>query len=113
MSATQRWRLPLVDFSCQVYFAATTFAPSAQVAIDTFPGFTMSSFAGKVKTNIVCTHCGRRIRWAWVIRYRSYHLTQYVYLCSSCEQVITVAKERVKKRGSPGLSVASILLDAS
>lgn len=53
-------------------------------------GLEMNSRVEKVKINLVCTRCSKRIRWAWVIKYHSYQFTQFVYICSRCENVIKV-----------------------
>ncbi|MBM4161111.1 MAG: hypothetical protein FJ217_08430 [Ignavibacteria bacterium] len=73
----------------------------------------MSSLAGKVKAEIVCTHCTKRIKWAWVIKYRSYRFTQYVYVCSQCGRAIKTAKKRSKHGELQNVSELAVTSDVA
>jgi uncharacterized Zn finger protein len=50
----------------------------------------MNSRVQKVKIELVCARCSKRIQWAWVIKYKSFRLTRYVYVCGECGNVIKV-----------------------
>jgi hypothetical protein len=57
---------------------------------------TMISLVGKARTDLVCARCSKRVKWAWVVEYRSFHFVQFIYLCSECASVIKVTKEDVR-----------------
>ncbi len=61
----------------------------------------MNSRVEKVKVELVCARCSRKIQWAWVIEYRSYRLTQYVYVCGQCGSVLKVTNARERPLLSP------------
>jgi DNA-directed RNA polymerase subunit RPC12/RpoP len=50
----------------------------------------MNSHVQKVEVELQCIRCQRRIRWAWMITYKSFRYTQLVYVCSECGNVIKV-----------------------
>jgi DNA-directed RNA polymerase subunit RPC12/RpoP len=50
----------------------------------------MNSQVQKVEIELQCIRCQRRIRWAWMITYKSFRYTQLVYVCSECGNVIKV-----------------------
>lgn len=50
----------------------------------------MNSQVQKVEIELHCIRCQRRIRWAWMITYKSFQYTQLVYVCSECGNVIKV-----------------------
>ena len=54
----------------------------------------MDSRVEKVKVELVCARCSKRIQWAWVIQYSSYKLTRFVYVCSQCGSVIKVTNKQ-------------------
>lgn len=56
----------------------------------------MDSRVEKVKVELVCARCTKRIEWAWVIHYTSYRLTRFVYVCSKCGSVIKVTNAQVE-----------------
>lgn len=56
----------------------------------------MVSHVTKNPLDIVCTHCLKRIQWAWVLEYQSYHLIQFVYLCSECGAVLKVTTKKTR-----------------
>jgi DNA-directed RNA polymerase subunit RPC12/RpoP len=60
----------------------------------------MVSFVGKARTKVVCAHCSKRINWAWVVEYRSFHFLQFIYLCSECASVIKVTNEKTRLSAS-------------
>jgi hypothetical protein len=62
----------------------------------------MVSFVGKAKIDLVCARCSKRIKWAWVVEYQSFHFVQFVYLCGECASVIKVTKERENCSASAG-----------
>ena len=64
----------------------------------------MNSRVEKAKIDLTCTHCSRRIKWAWLIQYHSFQYTQLVYVCSECEQVIRIENAPKTPKRSPILS---------
>jgi len=50
----------------------------------------MGSQAERIEIDIHCARCRRRIRWAWLITYRSFRFVRLVYVCSECGGVIKV-----------------------
>lgn len=64
----------------------------------------MNSRVEKAKLDLVCSHCSKRIKWAWLIQYHSYQYTQLVYVCSECEQVIRIENAPKAPRDSSVLS---------
>jgi ribosomal protein L44E len=64
----------------------------------------MNSQVQKVEIELHCIRCQRRIRWAWMITYKSFRYTRLVYVCSECGQIIKVtnaAKELTASVISP------------
>jgi hypothetical protein len=91
VSADVRYKRPSSSF--------TSFAIS-------FPGSTrvprMNSRVEKTRLDFRCSHCAKRITWAWLIQYHSYQYTQLVYLCSECEQVIKIENAPKVPKSSTG-----------
>ncbi|HCA81579.1 MAG TPA: hypothetical protein DEP53_17760 [Bacteroidetes bacterium] len=50
----------------------------------------MNSQVQKIEIELHCVRCQRRIRWAWMITYKSFQYIQLVYVCSECGNVIKV-----------------------
>jgi len=63
----------------------------------------MNSRVEKAKLDVVCPHCSKRIKWAWLIQYHSYQYTQLVYVCSECEQVMRIQNAPKAPKDSPVL----------
>ena len=61
----------------------------------------MNSRVEKAKLDFICSHCSKRIKWAWLIQYHSYQYTQLVYVCSECEQVIRIENAPKAPKDSP------------
>jgi hypothetical protein len=62
----------------------------------------MKSRVEKTKIDVICPHCSKRIKWAWLIQYHSFQYAQLVTMCSECEQVIRIQNApRSAKESSP------------
>jgi len=61
----------------------------------------MVSFVGKTRIDVVCARCSARIKWAWVVEYRSFHFIQFIYLCSECTSVLKVTNEKTRLSSVP------------
>lgn len=64
----------------------------------------MNSRVEKAKLDVLCSHCSKRIKWAWLIQYHSFQYTQLVYVCSECEQVIKIENAPHAPKVSSGFS---------
>jgi hypothetical protein len=64
----------------------------------------MNSRVEKAKLDLICPHCSKRVKWAWLIQYQSFQYTQLVYVCSECEQVIRIENAPKVQKRSPILS---------
>jgi DNA-directed RNA polymerase subunit RPC12/RpoP len=56
----------------------------------------MVSHVTKAPLDVVCTRCSKRIQWAWVVEYQSYHFIQFIYLCSECGAVLKVTRKKTR-----------------
>jgi len=74
----------------------------------------MDSRVEKVKIELTCVRCSRKLEWAWVIEYTSYRLTRFVYVCGHCGGVIKVTNSRQETdvRQLPGIPT-SLFVDTS
>ena len=64
----------------------------------------MNSRVEKAKIDLICPHCAKRIKWAWLIQYHSFQYTQLVYVCNECEQVVRMENAPKASKRSPILS---------
>lgn len=49
----------------------------------------------KKKADLVCQHCGK-IDEIWILKYESCELTQNIYLCGKCENIIKIEKNIIE-----------------
>jgi DNA-directed RNA polymerase subunit RPC12/RpoP len=68
----------------------------------------MNSRVEKAKLDLICSHCSKRIKWAWLIQYHSYQYTQLVYVCSECEEVIRIESAPKALKDTPLFSDPSL-----
>jgi hypothetical protein len=73
----------------------------------------MSSRVERIEINLQCVRCLRRIRWAWLITYKSFRYTQLVYVCGKCGSIIKVANASKGRNISDGHSAEKGLFTAA
>lgn len=69
----------------------------------------MTKEINQIKTNIVCPVCNKAISDIWLAKLDSVIGLRYAYICSNCENLLKLSKERINELSVDTLLSGTIL----